>query len=269
MAGVECHRYVGRVGHGRLEPGGSRMANERTGRRGSTRRRLVGVGLMAACVVGSPGFVVSAGATAQTTVSGSATDVNSCTTRLNPPLQPPGSALLSVTLSSDAFPEPHNGNPITLSNTTLTLTFPADLIQTAVDAGLIRDGFTIPTALSPELAGSNTVEAVHTYSVDTTQTVHVIGGVVQPIVTTVSLPDTTWNPIDAALPVVITEQSMQAVLTIDLPAVGTVTATFDCTPTTAPAIVTLDGATCDKPGNGFGDKNHTHCGPPHPRTAVA
>jgi hypothetical protein len=99
---------------------------------------------------------------------------------------------------------------------------------------LIGDGFTIPTALSPALAGSNTVEAVQTYSVTTTQTVHVIAGVAQPLTTTVSLPDTTWNPVDAAVPVVITEQSMQTVLTLNLPAVGTFTQTFDCTPTTAP-----------------------------------
>jgi hypothetical protein len=219
-------------------------------------------------VLGLPWVAVSAGATTQTTVSGSATDANTCTTKLNPPLQPPGSASVSVTLSTDAFPEPHNGNPITLSNTTLTITLPANLIQTAVNAGLISDGFTIPTALSPTLAGSNTVEAVHTYSVSTTQTVHVIAGVAQPMTTTVSLPDTTWNPVDAAVPVVITEQSMQAVLTLNLPAVGTFTQTFDCTPTATAAIVTLGGLTCDKPGNGFGDKHHAHCGPPDPRTAV-
>jgi hypothetical protein len=224
---------------------------------------------MAACALGLPWGAVSAGATTQTTVSGSATDTNSCTTRLNPPLQPPGTAPVSVTLSTDAFPEPHNGNPITLSNTMLTITLPADLIQTAVNAGLISDGFTIPTALSPVLAGSNTVEAVHTYSVTTTQTVHVIAGVAQPITTTVSLPDTTWNPVDAAVPVAITEQSMQAVLTLNLPAVGSFAQTFDCTPTTTSAIVTLSGLTCDTPGNGFGDKNHAHCGPPDPRTPVS
>jgi hypothetical protein len=156
-----------------------------------------------------------------------------------------------------------------LSNTTLTVTFPADLIQTGVDVGLIGDGFTIPTVLSPELAGSNTVEAVHTYSVSTMQTVHVVGGVVQPMTTTLSLPDTTWNPIDAALPVVITEKSTQAVLTLNLPAVGTFAQTFDCTPTTTSAIVTLGGLTCDTPGNGFGDKHHAHCGPPDPRTPVS
>jgi hypothetical protein len=223
---------------------------------------------LAACVLGPPSVAVSAGAATQTTISGSATDANSCTTKLNPPLQPPGSASVSVTLSTDAFPEPHNGDPITLSNTTLTITLPADLIQTAVNAGLISDGFAIPTALSPALAGSNTVEAVHTYSVTTTQTVHVIAGVAQPMTTTVSLPDTTWNPVDATLPVVIAEQSMQAVLTLNLPGVGTLTQTFDCTPTTTSAIVTLGGLTCAKPGNGFGDKKHAHCGPPLPRTAV-
>jgi len=176
---------------------------------------------------------------------------------------------MSVTLSTDAFPDPHNGNPITLSNTTLTITLPADLIQTAVNAGLIGDGFTIPTALSPVLAGSNTVEAVHTYSVTTTQTVHVVDRVAQPMTTTVSLPDTTWSPVDAAVPVVITEQSIQVVLTLNLPGIGTIAQTFDCTPTTTSAIVTLGGLTCDTPGFGFGDKKHFHCGPPDPRTHVS
>ena len=218
------------------------MATIQSVRNGSIRRRLVGAVVIAVCTAGLPWDVTSAGAITQMTVHGSATVANSCNVSLTPALQAPSVVALSPTLSSDASPEPHTSAPVTLSNTALTLTFPAELIQTGVDLGLISDGVVIPAAVSPVLAGSNTVEATHTYSVNTTLTVHVIGGVVQPLTATMNLPDATWHPINAAAPVVITEKSMVAVLAIDLAGIGPVAATFDCTPSAAPAIVTLDGS---------------------------
>jgi hypothetical protein len=91
------------------------------------------------------------------------------------------------------------------------------------------------------------------------------------------LPDTTWQPIDPSAPVVIAEQSVIMVDTFVLPNLGSATfvETMDCAPTGPATVVTLDpGASttttlaCDRPGNGFGDRNHTHCGAPgapHPR----
>lgn len=237
------------------------MASVPSVRMCSIRRRLVGVVGIAVCVVGLPWGVTGGGAITPTTVHGSATVANSCTTSLVPPLSPPGVASMSVTLASDASAEPHTSAPVTLSNTTLTLRLPGSLLQTAV--GLISDGLEIPTVASPVLAGSNTVEATHTYSVDATMTVHVIGGVVQPLTATMNLPDTTWHPIVAAVPVVFVEKSMTAVLAINLLGI-TVTATFRCTPNALTAIATLHGSqalstrkTADSPtalragGNGY------------------
>ena len=196
---------------------------------------------MAACLAGSPWSATSARATTPATVSGSATVANSCTTTLNPPVQPSGSAPVSATFSSDASPEPHHGSPITLSTTNLSATFPAALLQAGVDSGLVSDGLEIPATFSPVLNGSNTVEATHTYSASSTITLHVIGGVAQPLTAAMTLPDTTWHPINSALPVVVTEQSLQAVLSLDLSTL-IITATFQCTPNTTATIVKVDGA---------------------------
>jgi uncharacterized repeat protein (TIGR01451 family) len=218
------------------------MATIPSVRNGSIRRRLVGTVIIGMYTAGLPWAVTSAGAITQLPVHGSATVANSCTVSLVPALQPPGVAPVSLTLSTDASPEPHTRAPVTLSNTTLTFTIPSALLQTAVGQGLIGDGFVIPAVVAPVLAGSNTAEATHTYLVSTTLTVHVINGVLQPLTATMNLANTTWHPIAAAAPVVITERSMVAVLTLDIPGLGTITATFDCTPGTAPAIVTLDGS---------------------------
>ena len=217
------------------------MASVPSVRRCSIRRRLVGVVGIAVCVVGLPWGVTGGGAITPTTVHGSATVANSCTTSFVPALQPPGVASMSVTVASDAYPEPHTSAPVTLSNTTLTLRLPGSLLQAGVGS-FISDGLVIPTVASPVLAGSNTVEATHTYSVNTTMTVHVIGGVVQPLTATMNLPDTTWHPIVAATPVVFVEKTMTAVLAIDFTGIGTITTTFRCTPNALAAIVTLHGS---------------------------
>jgi hypothetical protein len=132
------------------------------------------------------------------------------------------------------------GNPITLSNTRVTFTIPGTLIQTGVAAGLVHDGSVLPTTIAPVLAASNTTEATHAYSVASTATVHVIGGIAQPLTTTGILPDTTWHPISALAPVVITEQSVQSASTIVLGSLQ-ITTTSACTPDAASPIVTIDG----------------------------
>ena len=224
--------------------GGFRMASGPSLRSAGTRRCLIGVSVIAICVVGPRWGMTSAGAATQTTVHGAATAANSCTVTVDPAVQPPGVSSVSVSVSSDASPEPHNGGAVTLSNTKLTVTIPSAVIQQAVDAGLVRDGFVIPSVYSAVLAASNTVEATHTYSVNTTETVHVINGVAQPLTATMTLPNATWHPIDGATPVVFTEHSLRVVQTIDLRLSirVIVTQTFACMPSTVSAIVTLDAA---------------------------
>ncbi|HTL83668.1 MAG TPA: hypothetical protein VL856_00685 [Acidimicrobiia bacterium] len=181
-------------------------------------------------------------ANAATTVSGSATAANACILTLVPDLQPAGSVSLSATFSSDASPQPHDGAPVTLSNTTGSATLPSALFQLGVDGGLFHDGDVLPLSFKPVLAGSNTVEATHSYAVSSTATLHVVGGVAQPITATVTLPDTTWHPSNRSLPVVITEQSLQVVASLELVGVGTVTATYSCTPSSTPTIVRVEGS---------------------------
>jgi hypothetical protein len=236
---------------------------------------------------------VSAGATSQAPVSGSTSDTNICTATLDPAVQPPAAdQQLPVTISTDAFPQPHDSGPITLSNTKLTVSLPADILQSGVNAGFITDGMHVPTTNTFTLAGSNTIELKQPVTVSLVATVHVVNGIAQPLTATAPLPDTTWDPVDATQPVMFSESAMKFVSMIGISPTLTLRVTFDCVPSDpAPVIVALAGtpastttialstttattmpptstttttvpSACNAPGNGYGDRNHVHCGPP-------
>jgi hypothetical protein len=203
---------------------------------------LLGAGVLVASALLVPAAAAGAGA-AVPTVSGSMTDSNACTQTLTPPLVPPSSISVSVTAASDASPEPHDGASVRLTNSKVTTTIPGSLLQGAVDAGSLGDGFVIPTVFTFVVAGSNTTEGSHTYTANATETVHIVNGVAQPLVASATLPDTTWHPIDASAPVVVSERSLKSVSTLrfDAPINISVVQTIDCTPSTAATIVTVDG----------------------------
>jgi hypothetical protein len=177
----------------------------------------------------------------RTTVHGSTTDPNACQSSLDPPLQPPAPVTVTVKLESDAFPQPHLGDPITLSNTKATISIPADLLQLGVDIGIISDGMQVPSTIDLVVAGSNTTEGTHTYHAAQTVTLHVVGGKAQPITSILNLENTTWHPTDPTKDVVFSEKSLTIVSTLDLTAsLGTnVVATFDCVPSHAPSFVAV------------------------------
>jgi hypothetical protein len=191
---------------------------------------------------------------AQTKIHGSATDNNKCTSALNPPLQPPGTTSIGVNLATDAFPQPHKGDPITLSNTKLTVNVPATLLQLGVDANLIKNGDKVPSVVNVVVNGSSTTQKSHAYKVSATAVISVIGGKAQPLVATLPLPDTTWNPVNASDPVFFSEKSMTIVSSLNLPSIGAVVVTFACLPTTAPSFVALSaqGGAIPVKGGGTG-----------------
>jgi len=178
----------------------------------------------------------------QKSVSGSVSSQNNCQSKLDPPIQPPGATKIGVSVSSDAFGQPHEGNPITLSNTKGTISVPASLLQVGVDAGIITDGMQIPSTLKFVIAGSSTTQQTHTYSISATVTVHVSGGVAQPLTSSFNLPDTTWTPVSSSQQVNFSEKSMVITSTLDLSSsIGLiVTATFTCTGNNA-TFVALGG----------------------------
>jgi hypothetical protein len=136
---------------------------------------------------------------------------------------------VKVTFATTAFPQPHEGDPITLSHSTLTVGIPADVIQAGVDAGIITDGQTLQSQASFVLAGSNTTEGTHTYNLPKqTVTIHVVGGVAQPLNPTIALPNTTWHPTSDTLDVHFTEKSLKIVSTINIG--FDVISTFTCAP---------------------------------------
>ena len=184
----------------------------------------------------------------QTTVHGKETDVNHCQSSLNPPVAPPSTADVGVTFTADVFGQPHQGLPITLSNTKLTVSVPAATLQLGVDVGLITNGMPVTSTVNFVVTGSNTTEGSHTYTKTQTVTL-VVGpgnaahplGVAKPLTATVTFPNTTWHPIDAVHDVVFSEKSLGITATLNLggepPLI--VTATFTCAPTKAPTIAAL------------------------------
>jgi hypothetical protein len=182
----------------------------------------------------------------QTQVHGSGVDVNHCSLVLNPALQPDSRSDITVTLASDASPQPHLGDPITLSNTTLGLSIPAKLIQAGVDVGLITDGFKVPAHITLVVAGSHTTQQTHQYVVDATATIHVTAGgphgKALPLALTVPLPDTSWTPANGTDDVLFSQKSMTIVSAIDLNPQLSVVATFTCEPANGSSFVAL-GAT--------------------------
>ena len=173
----------------------------------------------------------------QKSVHGAATSQNACKSHLDPQIADDGTPTIGVSVSADAFGQPHLNQPITLSNTKATVSIPADLLQLGVNAGIIFDGQTIPSVVKFVIEGKGTTQKTHSFTVNATVTVHVTGGVAQPLSSTVNLPDTTWTPV-ADSDVFFSEKALLITSTIDLSnQIGVVvTATFTCNGTGASFI---------------------------------
>jgi hypothetical protein len=195
-------------------------------------------------VVGLTSYATSAVA-APLTVHGSATDDNNCLGSIPGVLASGISSRFLVSMSSDASPQPHGVGPVTLSNTTAEVRIGADFFQPGVDAGLIGDGFAMPTTVSVTLGGSNTVEAVNAFTQSMTTTLQVVGGVARPLAMALQLPDTVWHPVSAGADVFFREKSAQIVLTLDLSSssVGEIVVhTSHCSPSSARPFIALGGS---------------------------
>ncbi len=184
-----------------------------------------------------PGGPATTVPVAQTKIHGSSTASNNCSTTLNPPLQKPST---------------HQGDPITLSNTKLTVKVPAALLQLGVDTNLIKNGDKVPSTVDLVVSGSSTTQKTHAYKVSGTANIVVVGGKAQPLTATLALPNTTWTPLNATDPVFFTEKSMTIVSSLTLPSIGLVTVTFGCTPSSAPSFVALAAQGTALPSAGGG-----------------
>src|SRR5262245_48657953 len=174
---------------------------------GSRRKTML---LAAVAPLAVVGFVAAAlAANADPVVEhGSVSDQNACTAAFAPAVMLPSPATLPVQISTDASPQPQDGGPVTLSNTQLSVSIPAALLQTPVDLGLLADGNLIPTSASLTLAGSNTVEANRVSAGSAVGVLHVVGGVAQPLDVTMNMAGTTWTAVDSSSPIAFTEQSL-------------------------------------------------------------
>src|SRR4029077_21036042 len=121
---------------------------------------------------------------------------------------------IGVTISTDAFPQPHRGDPITLSNTKFTLSIPATLLQLGVDAGVTNDGDVIPAVVTIVLKGDGTTQKSHTYTIDTTSTISIIGRTAKTLKSTPDLPTTHLTPVNENTDVFFSEGKVTGVATI-------------------------------------------------------
>ncbi|HET9729019.1 MAG TPA: hypothetical protein VFR41_06330, partial [Acidimicrobiia bacterium] len=78
-----------------------------------------------------------------------------------------------------------------------------------VDAGKIHNGSSVASTITLVVAGSGTTEGTHTFVVDTTPTISVVGLVAQPVNIVLNLPETQWHPKSAATDVVFSEKSLK------------------------------------------------------------
>jgi hypothetical protein len=173
-------------------------------------------------------FLVSAvsNIVGQASVHGSVSSKQTCSSVVRPQvaLFQDGTSSMKVDLSADASPQPHLGDPITLSNTKATVTFAADVFHTSYEFGFIDNGQAVPVTIDVVLAGSHTAEGTHTYATihaNVIVTIHDPDGVrgtgdesADPVAITTSFPDTVWHPSDAAESVVFTVQSFVVAATL-------------------------------------------------------
>ncbi len=130
-------------------------------------------------VYGHSPFDVSATTSAndvqQGTTSGSMSNDNTCASTLRPvfPLIPDSVTTIPIVMSGSASPDPHLGDPITLSNTQLTVTVPSTIYLDAYESGLIADGQVIPAEIDVTIAGSHTEEGTRTETATGSVTLHV------------------------------------------------------------------------------------------------
>jgi hypothetical protein len=149
--------------------------------------------------------------------AGSASNVNNCPYS-SPDVDlgsPPPVANITAKISTVGFPQPHLGQPITLSGTTVELTFPAEFLQVAVNANVTN----LPdSSASLTIAGSNTTQKTKTINFT------VPGGPIpldgsgnaKAVTVKVSLPNTTWTPANGTDDVVFSEKSLKLKTVLDV-----------------------------------------------------
>jgi len=194
----------------------------------------------------------------QVKIHGSASVVNNCISALRPAISlvPDTPSSVTVVIGSDADPQPHLGDPITLSKTTVTVKVPGDLLVQGYNFGIVTNGEVIPATLSLTINGSNTTEGTHTYPLIHSSpkvVIHDPDGVpgtkdetADPLSVTSSLPNTTWHPKDASKSVFFSEKS--AIIKATVP-IGDVnyTDTQTCNTPNAPAFVALSASGVEPP----------------------
>ena len=163
-----------------------------------------------------PPVTTTTGGVGQTTKH----DADRSRSHVAPNLSIPTGTCGSRSLGTDAAPQPHRGDPITLSGGTLTLNIPASLLQTGYDAGLVKNGDQVPSVVTPNIAGLEhdredarlRDQRPRPWACPSGEIPK--GKKAQPLKATVPLPDTHWTPVSDSADVTFSEKSLVIVSTI-------------------------------------------------------
>jgi hypothetical protein len=180
--------------------------------------------------------------TVQGEVFGTGTNVNPCTTKLNPSLAPlivDSPTTVTITISSKASPQPHLGQTITLSDTSVTVSVPPTLLKIGYEKGVLTNGEVIPSTLTLVVGATNATPATRSFVKkaspklvvnDPTPSDPANGDeTIAALTVTSALPSTTWTPTSNTADVIFSEKS--ATIVAGLTIGGTAfTDTITCAP---------------------------------------
>jgi hypothetical protein len=196
--------------------------------------------------------------TTTTTTTAPTTSTSTTTTTTTPPQKQDQTitfpALPDVTLAASpvtASATATSGLPVTFTTTT-------PLVCTA--GGTNGSQITLLTTGKCTVQADQAGDAAFNAAPSVTQSFQVI-----PVATTTTTSTTTTSTTTPSTTTTTTTTAPTTTTTTRPSTTTTTTAPPPTTTTTSPppsTTTTTSPAACDRPGNGFGDKNHVHCGPP-------
>jgi hypothetical protein len=168
---------------------------------------------------------------------------------------PAGSATTTLSMLFSPAPQPGAVSTTTAAPTTTTTTAPTTT-TTAAPTTTTTAAPTTTTTAAPTTTTTAAPTTTTTAAPTTTTTA-------APTTTTTAAPTTTTTAAPTTTTTAAPTTTTTAAPTTTTTAAPTTTTTAGpTTTTTAGPTTTTIPAACNRPGNGFGDKNHVHCGPP-------
>ena len=180
------------------------------------------------------------------TVHAELANQNACISRTEipdgSPFLDPSELSMPVSIATDVSAPPHGGQEIALTNTTVTVSFGNEILQSGVDVGLLSDGMRLPAVLEISVDGVNTTETTQSTTATQKPTLKVLQGVAQPLVITFALPESAWTPVDSAQTVTFREKSLSVAILLPVLFDPGLTMIAECEPTGTATLFVAPGS---------------------------